>query len=140
LCAIYEPGYAEQARLVMQQGLTCPSKIAEAIDTRRIRPEDPRFLENANTPDDYRKAVTPAAGAVTVEYFAVFRAQAKTSAEEYPLRGEALPELYDRLRARHGFALERASVHVAINDAYASWDAVLHPGDRLAFIPPVSGG
>jgi sulfur-carrier protein len=51
-----------------------------------------------------------------------------------------LSEVYDRLRARHRFPLERDSVHVAVNDAYVSWDAPLRAGDRLVFIPPVSGG
>jgi molybdopterin-guanine dinucleotide biosynthesis protein A len=145
LCAIYEPGYAEQARVVMHQGLTCPTKIANALDVRRLilsGPADARFLENANHPEDFQKAVAQLSGAATVivEYFAVFRAQAKRSSEEVALDGSSLADLYERMRARHGFALSRDSVHVAINDVYASWDAVLQPGDRLVFIPPVSGG
>jgi molybdopterin-guanine dinucleotide biosynthesis protein A len=140
LCAIYEPGYSEQAKFVMGLGLTCPTKIADALDAKRLTlrgPEEALFLENANTPEDYERAAAPK---VTVEYFAVFRSQAKKSSEEIGLDGSSLGTLYERLRERHGFALEQASVHVAINDAYASWDAVLRPGDRLAFIPPVSGG
>jgi molybdopterin converting factor small subunit len=140
LCAIYEPSYAEQARFAMSHGLTCPTKIGDAVDSKRIRlrgPEEALFLDNANTPEDYERATAPK---VTVEYFAVFRAQAKRSSEEIPCDGASLADVYDRLTARHGFALSRDSVHVAINDAYSSWDAVLRPGDRLAFIPPVSGG
>jgi molybdopterin-guanine dinucleotide biosynthesis protein A len=145
LCAIYEPGYAEQAQTVMTQGLTCPTKIANALNVHRLilsGPEDALFLENANHPEDFEKAVAALAGAatVTVEYFAVFRAQAKRASEEIALDGASLTEVYDRMRARHGFVLERDSIHVAINDVYASWDAVLQPGDRLVFIPPVSGG
>jgi molybdopterin-guanine dinucleotide biosynthesis protein A len=137
LCAIYEPGLADAARTLMAAGLTCPTKILNGLDTRRLAPADALFLANANTPEDYEKAFVPT---VTVEYFAIFRALAKRPAEEWPLRESSLPRIYDALRARHGFPLGRDSVHVAINDAYASWDAVLAPGDRLAFIPPVSGG
>lgn len=169
LCAIYEPAYPERAREAMAQGLTCPTKIANALDVNRLTlsgADEARFLDNANTPEDYKRVILtppPALQAtpsplhprlrdgegrglgggvrtVTVEYFAVFRAQAKRSSEEIPLDGTSLADLYDRMRARHGFALERDSVHVAINDVYASWDAVLRPGDRLVFIPPVSGG
>ena len=49
--------------------------------------------------------------------------------------------------ARVGDALERlravtGDLHVvmAVNHEYAEADAVLHPGDELALIPPVSGG
>lgn len=77
---------------------------------------------------------------VTIEYFAVFRAQAKCTSEDVPFDGASLVALYESAKARHGFALTRDSVHVAVNDAYASWDTVLNPGDRVVFIPPVSGG
>jgi molybdopterin-guanine dinucleotide biosynthesis protein A len=142
LCAIYEPAYAEQAREAMAQGLTCPTKIANAVDVKRLHPDDALFLDNANHPEDFQKAVAMLSGEdmVTVEYFAVFRAQAKRTSEQVALDGSTLADLYERMRVRHGFALTRDSVHVAINDVYASWDAVLQPGDRLVFIPPVSGG
>lgn len=162
LCAVYEPSYAEQARAVMTQGLTCPTKIADALPVQRLQPGDALFLANANTPEDYARAraassstnggyvissssssssSSPSSPAtLTIEYFAVFRAQAKRASEEIPHDGSSPADIYETLRARHGFALSRDSVHVAINDAYASWDATLHPGDRLVFIPPVSGG
>ena len=33
-----------------------------------------------------------------------------------------------------------AGVRVAINQRFASQDQPLHPGDELAFLPPISGG
>jgi len=81
---------------------------------------------------------------ITVEYFALFRSLAKKSEErlEFPAAAgiPTIPALYDLLRDRYRFPLERDSVHVAVNDAYASWEHVLQPGDRVVFIPPVSGG
>ena len=56
LCAIYEPAYAGQAREVMLQGLTCPTKIGNALPVHRLRPADALFLANANTPEDYARA------------------------------------------------------------------------------------
>jgi molybdopterin converting factor small subunit len=76
---------------------------------------------------------------VTVEYFALFRSLAKKS-EESLLAGASIPELYDALRDRYKFPLERESVHVAVNDEYVPWDRKLQPQDRVVFIPPVSGG
>jgi molybdopterin-guanine dinucleotide biosynthesis protein A len=145
LCAIYEPSYEIEARAAMARGATCPTKIAQAVDAKRLAlrgPEEALFLENANTPEDHARAsgALAPASVVTVEYFALFRERAKRASEEVSLDGSSLADLYERLRERHGFALERASVLVAINDAYASWDAVPQSGDRLAFIPPVSGG
>ncbi len=85
-------------------------------------------------------AAPSSAATITVEYFAVFRAQAKRASEDLPFDGASPAAIYEALRTRYGFALDRSSVHVAINDAYASWDAALTPGDHLVFIPPVSGG
>src|SRR5690606_24994074 len=105
-----------------------------SMNLKTRNPSNP--IAHEETP--YSRLPTP--DSLTIEYFAVFRAQAKTASEAYPWTGESLSEVYDALRSRHGFALERASVHVAVNDVYASWDASLKPGDRLVFMPPVSGG
>jgi molybdopterin synthase sulfur carrier subunit len=78
--------------------------------------------------------------AVTVEYFAQFRALAGKDSEAVAIGAGAADELYGRIRDRYGFPLERHSVHLAVNDAYAPWDRPLRPGDRVAFLPPVSGG
>lgn len=34
----------------------------------------------------------------------------------------------------------RSSVVASRNQEFAAWDTVLHPGDEVAFLPPVSGG
>lgn len=34
----------------------------------------------------------------------------------------------------------RSSVVASRNQEFAAWDAVLHSGDEVAFLPPVSGG
>jgi molybdopterin converting factor subunit 1 len=49
----------------------------------------------------------------------------------------AFDALSDRYAAARPF---REGLAVAVNDEYASWDTVLEEGDRLSFIPPVSGG
>ena len=77
---------------------------------------------------------------VTVQYFALLREQAGCS-EERVNTGAANPgELFAELRARRGFSLGRDVLKVAVNDDFASWDAVLSEGDRVVFIPPVAGG
>jgi len=34
----------------------------------------------------------------------------------------------------------RSSVVASRNQEFASWDSLLHSGDEVAFLPPVSGG
>ena len=49
-------------------------------------------------------------------------------------------ELYENLNAIHHLGLEINSLRAAVNDEFVSWDHPLHDGDRVAFLPPMSGG
>lgn len=75
-------------------------------------------------------------------FFATYRDIASADQMEVELPdGAAVAELVRRLRARGGqwtSLPERPAV--AVNMEYSSLDAVLRPGDEVAFIPPVSGG
>ena len=77
---------------------------------------------------------------VTVQYFALLREQAGQSAETVRTLAADAAALYEELRGRHRFSLERAALKVAINDDFATWATVLRDGDRVVFIPPVAGG
>lgn len=57
-------------------------------------------------------------------------ADASTIEELFALYSTRIPEL-----ARY-----RSSVVASRNQEFASWSTVLHPGDEVAFLPPVSGG
>ena len=57
----------------------------------------------------------------------------------------AIPEghgasVYEALSGRYAFPMPKENVHLAVNDEYAPWDMPLRQGDRVVFIPPVSGG
>jgi molybdopterin converting factor subunit 1 len=77
---------------------------------------------------------------IHVQYFAVLREQAGRSEEALETLASTPAELYEELRAAHGFALPRAMLRVAINDEFGEWTTPLAPGDRVVFIPPVAGG
>ena len=77
--------------------------------------------------------------AVTVLYFASLRDAAGVESEHLPAP-ESLAALYEALRARHGFALPRERVRVALDGRFVEWDSAVPDGAELAFIPPVSGG
>jgi molybdopterin synthase sulfur carrier subunit len=76
---------------------------------------------------------------VTVLYFASLRDAAGVDSEQVPLP-DSLSALYARLQARHGFALPREQLRVAVDGAFVDWGAGLREGAEIAFIPPVSGG
>ncbi len=76
---------------------------------------------------------------VRVLYFASLRDAAGRESESVD-RVANLAELYDTLADRHGFALRRAQVRVAVNGAFVPWERELADGDEVAFLPPVSGG
>ena len=77
---------------------------------------------------------------IIVEYFALFRSCARKGEETLIVEDHLPASLYDSLRAKYQFPLDRQQVHLAVNDRYSPWDQPLRQGDRVVFIPPVSGG
>lgn len=77
---------------------------------------------------------------VQVNYFAWLREKAGCDGETLETSAATPAQLWTELDARHDFATERHHLRVAVNDAFADWDVALSAGDRVVFIPPVSGG
>ena len=79
---------------------------------------------------------------VRVRLFASLREAAGAEQVEVQLaEGATAEEAWRRLAASHpALAVRRAHLAVAVNRAYASFEAVLHEGDEVVFIPPISGG
>ncbi len=79
---------------------------------------------------------------VRLLYFAVLRdITGQSEADLEVPEGSRPREVWQRLRASYAkLADYEQPPMTAINETYASPDAVLHDGDELAFIPPVAGG
>lgn len=77
---------------------------------------------------------------VQVNYFAWLRERAGRDGETIDTSAATPAQLWTELDARHDFSTERRHLRVAVNDAFAGWDTLLSEGDRIVFIPPVSGG
>ena len=77
---------------------------------------------------------------VHIKFFAVLREQAGVSALDVTTSARTPAELYAELTATRGLTLPATLLRVAINDRYATMDALLSPGNRVVFIPPVAGG
>ena len=78
--------------------------------------------------------------ALRVQYYAFLREQAGMSREVVESAAGNAAELYDELRARHGFTLARSQLRVAIDGEFADWSAPLTSNSEIVFIPPVAGG
>lgn len=48
--------------------------------------------------------------------------------------------LYAALNERHALGLSQTALRVAVNDEFVSWHHPLRDGDRIALLPPMSGG
>ena len=77
---------------------------------------------------------------IHIQYFAVLREQAGRSEDTVETAAATPAELYDQVRALHGFTLPRSMLRVAINDEFGDWSTPLEHGARVVFIPPVAGG
>jgi molybdopterin converting factor small subunit len=68
-------------------------------------------------------------------------AERRGLAEERVSSPAATPmQLYSDLDAEHRLGLAAKDLRAAVNDEFAAWDRPLVDGDRIAFLPPMSGG
>ena len=77
---------------------------------------------------------------VLIQYFAVLREEAGVPEEEIWTSASTVEELFEELRERHGFALDRARLRLVVNEEFRDWSHEVSEGDTIVFIPPVAGG
>jgi molybdopterin converting factor subunit 1 len=79
---------------------------------------------------------------VHVKFFATYREIAGSRRLAWSAReGLTLRELVDEVLTKYPrLSGHRGTMLLAVNQAFASTEAVLHEGDEVAFLPPVSGG
>jgi molybdopterin-guanine dinucleotide biosynthesis protein A len=147
LCAIWEPRSAAPLTAYVAAGRQCPRRFLLGADTCLIDEPSPGALDNINTPEEYRSAMTaltPETTAdpkhITVQYYAVLREQAGRRDEALVTRARTAAELYAELGRRYPFSLAPDVLRVAINTEFREWTAPLADGDAVVFIPPVAGG
>lgn len=145
LCAIFEPASASALEEWIAAGKKCPRAFLGQANVRLLNLPNPRALDNVNTVEEYAQAqaaLTPptAARRLNVRYFALLREQAGRSVEEVESQAANPAQLYAELAARRGLTLTREMLRVAINDEFGDWNAPLHEGDTVVFLPPVAGG
>lgn len=75
---------------------------------------------------------------VDIHHFGPFRDARGCSDEAVSTKVATPRELYAELGLEAAFPL--SGLRVAVNDAFAAWDALLADGDRVVFVAPSSGG
>ena len=81
---------------------------------------------------------------ITVRYFASIREAMGAGSEDLSTSSTTVGALREELMAPSAAAAEALAhgkaVRMALNQEMCSGDAVLKPGDEVAFFPPVTGG
>lgn len=75
-----------------------------------------------------------------VHYFGLLNERRGLAEERVSHPATTAAGLYETLNAEHRLGLATADFRVAVNDEFVSWDHLLKDGDRIALLPPMSGG
>jgi molybdopterin-guanine dinucleotide biosynthesis protein A len=144
LCAIWEPSAAAALAQYQADGGECPRKFLIRNGARLLDLQEPRALDNVNTPEEYAEASAalhkPTSMQLKIQYYALMREQAGRSEEMLETSAATPADLYAELVARHGFTLSRDQLKVAVNSEFSEWSRKLAANDAVVFIPPVAGG
>ena len=77
---------------------------------------------------------------IRLVHYALFRDARGRGAETVTTRAATPRALFDELGFGAAHASPESWVRVAVNDAFAAWDARLADGDTVVFIAPTAGG
>ncbi len=77
---------------------------------------------------------------IRVQYFAALREQSGRSEEWVKTEARTPQELFQQIRKHYRLTVSPATLRVAVNDEFCSWDSSLISDDTVIFIPPVAGG
>ncbi len=75
-----------------------------------------------------------------VSYFGLLVTRRGLSEEAVLSAATTTAALYAELNAAHHLGLATENFRVAVNDEFVTWDHPLADGDRIALLPPMSGG
>lgn len=76
----------------------------------------------------------------SIQYFGLL-AERRGLAEETIITAATTPaSIYQEIDGRRPLGMAMKDLRAVVNDEFSSWDQPLTDGDRLAFLPPMSGG
>jgi molybdopterin converting factor small subunit len=78
---------------------------------------------------------------LAIQYFGLLAERRGLSEECVVVALSSTPaEVYQSLDTKHQLRLVISDLRAAVNDAFVPWSHALADGDRVAFLPPMSGG
>lgn len=77
---------------------------------------------------------------INIQYFAVVKDLVGVSEEIIKTSAELASDLFAEICHRYHLTMPISQLRVAVNDDFCEWDYKLKEGDKIVFIPPVSGG
>lgn len=77
---------------------------------------------------------------INVEYHAILRMERGQRTDTLTTEAATAADLYEELKAQHGFSLDADGFKVVLNESFNDLNAVLSDGDSVIFIPPMAGG
>jgi molybdopterin-guanine dinucleotide biosynthesis protein A len=137
LCAIYEPS----ARAVLERhaarGHFCPRHIMieEKADLIPLPEGAAEALTNLNTPQDLEEV---GGFPIHLSWFGHLSELRGLRDETIRTKTGTAGALLHELSRRH--ALDLSTTRLAVNDEFAASDQPLRPSDKIALLPPFSGG
>jgi len=75
-----------------------------------------------------------------VRYYAILRETVGKASEQVTSDAHTPTTLYRELAEHYGFTITPIYLKVSVNDKVSAWDHPLKNNDRVAFMPPFSGG
>lgn len=75
-----------------------------------------------------------------IEYFGLLAERRGLACETIRHQAETPAALYRDLADEHPLGISQDHLRAAVNDGFVSWDHALEDNDRIAFLPPMSGG
>ena len=77
---------------------------------------------------------------ISVQYFAILKDLTGKTEEVLSTSAVLASELFNEICNRYQLTMPLNQLRVAVNDDFCEWDYPLKDGDKIVFIPPVSGG
>lgn len=75
-----------------------------------------------------------------IQYFGLLAERRGLAEETVSLDAATPATVLGVLASAHPLGVVRSALLAAVNDEFVPWDHPLHDGDRIALLPPMSGG